>query len=146
MSARTCYSHCKPRKRIYTVERKNIFYISLLIHTTESNTLVHTCLENVQIIHSVYLSECTGFPIGIVWFRMIFCSRRSGAGEILYCRSLGLDVGFELIIEFIGYLLPLTTDNYDTFIVLHDLQIATALSKSLYSFMSLYSLLVYSLQ
>jgi hypothetical protein len=38
-----------------------------------------------------------------------------------------------LIIEFIGNLLHLTTDNYNTFAILHNLQITTLLSKSFYS-------------
>lgn len=86
------------------------------------------------IIHR-YHSECTGSPIGTRWFRMVLCIGRNGVGEILYCHSLGLDMGFKLIIEFIGYLVPLTTNNYDNYRSSWSTD-SNSTFKSLYSIMS----------
>jgi hypothetical protein len=47
-----------------------------------------------------------------------------------------LDTGFKLIIEFNGHLLLLTTNNSNTSITLHNLQITTAYSKSFQSTIS----------
>jgi hypothetical protein len=44
--------------------------------------------------------------------------------------------GFGLITEFIGHLLLLTTDNYSTFVIIHNFEITTALPKTFQSAVS----------
>lgn len=149
----TCFSHAFSSNFNSTVVLLYIFLnVSMFCqnfknsyHRGTYQSIIDCWLPNVM--HEMHCLEAL---VLLIW---IWCLRRSGKGMCsAICQQLKpfqllsnrdyitmsewLDTRLRLMIEFIEYLLLLTTDNYDASATLHNLQITTAHFKAFQSVIS----------